>query len=314
MHSMAGMENTFLQWLQQCANRSPEVRTGIGDDMAVLQLGEQTMLLAADMLLDGVHFDSAQHTAAAIGRKALACNLSDCAAMAARPVAATVSLALPRGVDADWPRRVLTGMRALADEFEMTIAGGDTTSWDNPAVIDVAILATAWPGIAPVLRSGAKVGDRLCVTGKLGGSLAGRHLTFEPRVRAARLLVESLREHLHAMMDISDGLSLDLARMMAASGTGASLQQSLVEHVVHDDVRAIVDSTAGRDKQTVVEHALHDGEDFELLLAVDPRADIGGIGGVTIHAVGEVTEVAGGLVWQAVGGTTEPLTIEGYEH
>ena len=319
---MGGDELALVDWLRQQQRQRAGVRLGVGDDMAIVtahragahgldadgQPIDSSFLISSDMLLDGVHFDTATQPFAAIGQKAIACGLSDCAAMAVEPVAATVSLALPHAARLADVQELFHGMFAMADEFGLAIVGGDTTRWgsaEGRLAIDVAVTASAYPNIEPVTRRGARPGDRLYVTGPLGGSLLGRHLTFVPRVREARALAATLGARLHALMDISDGLSLDLSRMIRASNVGASLHESdLAEAISADAVRAASDS--GR---TPLDHALSDGEDFELLLAVegdvvDPPA--------TLLAVGYVTERVLTLTRRT--GEVEPLEPKGFVH
>jgi thiamine-monophosphate kinase len=241
-------------------------RVGIGDDMAILNAGGETILIAADMLLDGVHFDTQRHTPQQIGRKALAVNLSDCAAMAARPWCAVVSIALPRDWSMEQAQGLMEGVAALAEEFDCAIVGGDTNSWDKPLAIDVTILARPYDGIAPVTRAAAQVGDAVCVTGTLGGSLSGKHLDFTPRVAEARQLAETLGPDLHAMMDLSDGLSTDAARMARASNVGIELDRAALLAAASDAVR-----TQSADYDERLRHVVGDGEDFELLFAVAPN-------------------------------------------
>lgn len=310
---MAHDELELVEWLRRQQPCDPRVALGIGDDMAVIAPQEGFLLIASDMMLDGVHFDSARDDLAAIGRKALACNLSDCAAMAVRPLAATVSVALPRGMVLEKVKELFRGMFALAKEFEVAIVGGDTTRWDHPLVIDVAITATAFASIDPVTRFRARPGDRVLVTGKLGGSLkGGRHLRFVPRVREAKRIAGALSVHLHAMMDISDGLSLDLWRMCQASGVGAVLSEWELQQVVHEDVPPggtnHVDGDAA-ECLSAVEHALSDGEDFELLLAVDAQADFSQLG---LFPVGEI--VATGFGMRRGDGTVVEIQPRGYVH
>ncbi|MCC6678253.1 MAG: thiamine-phosphate kinase [Phycisphaerales bacterium] len=303
---MADFELQLVAWLQQRQKSSQTVAVGIGDDMAVIRLhAGRRILTASDMLLDGVHFDSRIHDLALVGRKAIACNLSDCAAMAARPLAATVSVALPRGLTLNQARRLFEGIEAIADEFDLAIAGGDTTRWDHPLAVDVAIVAEPYDGIEPVTRSNAREGDALYVTGQLGGSLLGRHLTFTPRVREAKLLAEGLGPRLHAMMDLSDGLSLDLFRMCEASGVGAILDESLLAQVVSPAAR----EASAADHRSPQEHALGDGEDFELLLAAEPDVVLPA---VPLLRVGEVTRK--GLTIRDPDGTLRILEPRGYVH
>jgi thiamine-monophosphate kinase len=227
--------------------------------------------------------------------------------MAVRPVAAAVSVALPPGWQLADSQQLYGGMREMADAFDCSIVGGDTTGWAQRLAIDAALIGEPFPGVTPVRRDGAKVGDALLVTGKLGGSLLGRHLKFTPRVREARTLAEAWGDALHAMMDISDGLSLDLHRMCRASNVGAILEQNLLSEIVHLDAVA----ASERDERSPLEHALSDGEDFELLLAVDPKAAASTLP-TTVYRVGVVTDA--GLKLRQADGTKRALTPEGYEH
>lgn len=308
---MTGSEIEFVRWLQ--ANQRPPrdwTRLGVGDDMAILEFHGATVLVTTDMLLDGVHFSIRDHSLEAIGRKAIACSLSDCAAMAVRPLAATVSVALPRTFPPEGAGRLFRGLRAMADAFDCDIVGGDTTCWPQPLAIDVCLIATPYPGIEPRRRSGAQPGDELWVTGRLGGSLEGGHLVFTPRVREARRIAETLGRHLHALMDISDGLSLDLHRMCEASGVGAVLFRDQVLHVADADAHR----AGERDGRSVLCHVLEDGEDFELLAAIDPagRPTDDSAQALGLTQVGLVTRAD--VVLQETDGTTRPLEPHGYDH
>ena len=267
--------------------------------------GAQAFLLSSDILLDGVHFDSTTQCLEAIGRKAVACSLSDCAAMAVSPLAAVVSLALPRSMSMGDARRLFCGITSIADEFDLSIVGGDTTRWDQPLVIDVAITATAIPDVRPIRRDGARVGDTLYVTGPLGGSRLGRHLSFTPRVREAVRLAKTLGLRLHAMIDLSDGLSLDLHRICVASGVGARLEEAMLESVISDDARRI----AKLEGTHPLDRALCDGEDYELLLAVEGQVSKFD---VPLHSIGVV--VNSGLTLARADGTSSVLQPAGYTH
>ncbi len=262
-------ENNLVAWI---AARFPAPRNGVGigmgDDMAMVSTPGNAVLATADMLMDGVHFDTAVHSPEQIGRKALAVSLSDCAAMAAVPRYALVSVALPNAWSMEQAQRLFIGMESLATSFACAIVGGDTNSWAGPLVIDVTVLAEAAAGIAPVRRDGAVAGDGLFVTGKLGGSLRGHHMSFRPRVNEAQGLARRLGDALHAMMDLSDGLATDAPRMAAASGCGFVLDTEAIETVVSDAARA----AASEDGRSALRHALADGEDFELLFAAEPAA------------------------------------------
>ena len=304
---MADDELDFVNWLRERGSGAPFLTLGIGDDMAMLETQGGRVLMSSDMLLDGVHFDSARDDLLAIGRKAVACNVSDCAAMAVRPLAVTVSVALPRCWPIDCARQLAQGALDAAREFGIAVAGGDTTRWDQPLAIDVAIVGECFAGVEPVRRSGAKPGDRVFVTGELGGSLLGRHLVFQPRVAEARALATALGRDLHAMIDISDGLSLDLSRICEASGVGACLDELLVAQVVSEDAR----EASLQDGTSPLEHALGDGEDFELLVVVAPEV---GTFPVPLHCVGEITALREGFRLRTAGGAIRRLEPKGFVH
>ena len=257
-------ENDFLLSLERRFPARPPVLTGIGDDGAVVEAdSSRKIVVVTDMLLDGTHFRLSEISPALAGRKALAVNLSDLAAMLAKPVAAFISLALPRGNRSSpgFLEQLYQGLQELADQHNCIIAGGDTNSWDGPFAINVTLIGSP-SGTQIPLRSGATPGDVLFVTGPLGGSLQHqRHLTFRPRLDAAQWLADNVP--LSALMDISDGLATDLPRMMLASRTAAVLEAALIP--IHSDVPLLP-------QEQRLQAALNDGEDFELLLAVPADA------------------------------------------
>ena len=266
-----GGEFALIDWIRQRSASHHRLEVGIGDDAAVIDWPEpKKQLVAVDMLVEGVHFDLDQATPEQVGRKALAVNLSDIAAMAGRPVAAVVSFALPRGRATELGKRLYEGLAQLADSLDVALAGGDTTVTDGPLVISVTVIGTPGNG-GSVLRNGAQPGDRLLVTGCLGFSRQGHHLDFTPRLTEAAGLLGS--GGLHAMIDISDGLAADLHHVLRASGVGAKLQADRIP--VRDpspstDTADTADSS--NDRRTPLDHAISDGEDFELLAAVAPDA------------------------------------------
>lgn len=260
---MSGNRDEFalIEWIRRRARISDRVPLGIGDDAAVVHFPRRAdCLVAVDVLMEGVHFRSPPATPRDVGRKALAVNLSDIAAMAGRPLAAVVGVVLPRGRGDGFAEELHEGLRLLAEEFHVVLAGGDTNAWDGPLVLSVTVLGETTER-GPVTRRGAQVGDWILATGTFGGSLAGKHLTFRPRVEEALELHALAR--LHALIDVSDGLAADVRHIAEESGVGVVL-----------DAQAIPLSDAARecrDGRSPLEHALSDGEDFELLAAVAPE-------------------------------------------
>ncbi len=254
------MESEFIAWLRNHLPSHPRLLLGPGDDAAVLRMAGDCVT-TTDLLTDGVDFRLSECEPQRVGRKALAVNLSDLAAMAARPVAAVISLALPRAGALDLAIQLYEGLLPLADEYQVAIAGGDTNTWDGPLAISITALGEV-TSYGFWTRSGARPGDQVIVTGALGGSILARHFDFTPRVREALLLAEHYK--IHAAADISDGLSLDLWRIAGASGCGAQLDLSAIP--IHDDARRLAELR--QDGVLPLDHALGDGEDFELILAV----------------------------------------------
>ena len=285
------MEAELIAWLRERLAGQHPVALGIGDDAALLEVPPPGgCLLTVDVLTEGVDFRLAEASPQRIGRKALAVNLSDIAAMAGIPRAALVGLVLPRTGGLALAQALYEGLLPLAAEYGVSLVGGDTNTWDGPLVISITLVGTPGPS-GPLRRNGARPGDRILVTGTLGGSLLGRHFDFQPRVREALVLAE--RYQLHAAMDISDGLSLDLSRMAAASGCGARLvlERVPISPAAHEWSRQLADGS------TPLDHALSDGEDFELLLAVPPAEAARLLAdqplGVPLSDLGEFTEGAG---------------------
>lgn len=303
------MERDFLRRLLPRLPGHPRLLLGPGDDAALLALAkDNACVVTTDMLMDGVDFQLDHNDARRIGRKSLAVNLSDLAAMAARPVGAVISLALPRSGGEELAMQLYKGLILLAEEFETPIAGGDTNSWDGPLVISVTAIGEVVPG-KEWRRSGAKLGDEILVTGSFGGSILGKHFDFTPRVREALLLAE--RYEIYAAMDVSDGLSLDLSRLCEASGCGAVLDLSQIP------IAPAAYELESRDGQSALDHALGDGEDFELILAVAPAVAEKLLAaqplGVPLTRIGHFVKESG-LWQQSGGGPLQPLAPRGYEH
>ncbi len=305
--NMPAGEFAFIDWVRQRTPPTANTLVGPGDDCAVLQPSTRPLLVTTDMLLDGSCFRLAEAGPVRVGRKAIAVNLSDIAAMAGVPTAAVVSVGLPRTGGLELPEQLYVGMREMADRFGVPIVGGDTNSWDGPLTISVTMLGEA-TARGPVLRSGAKMGDWIMVTGPLGGSILGHHLDFTPRVGEALRLHHSA--DVHAMIDISDGLAQDLHHICEESQCGAVL---LADAIPITEAARIV---AVQDGRSPLDHALSDGEDFELAFTISPADGERllrdqPVPGITLRRIGEMIESG---YWLERNGTRETLEPEGYEH
>ncbi len=238
------------------------VLAGAGDDCAVLDFGlpEKLFLFKTDAVVEGFHFTK-ETPPEKIGRKALARALSDIAAMAGTPTAALVTIALPENFEPEFVGKIYDGLNALAEKSGVAIVGGETTTNPERILISIALIGTVTRG-KQILRSGAKIGDAIFVTGELGGSLAEKHLEFEPRLAEARWLVQKFS--VHAMIDLSDGLAGDLQHILKASGVGAELLKSAIP--ISRAAKLAAKKSSGA--KPAFAAALTDGEDFELLFAV----------------------------------------------
>ncbi len=283
---------------------NPAVQTGIGDDCAVLRLlprrGQQTdILVTTDFTLEGIHFRRDWHPAESVGHRCLARGLSDIAAMGGEPAAAFLSLALPRDLPQSWVGRFARGLIGLAERYGVTLAGGDTAESPNGVLADIVLVGTVPKGKS-ALRSRAQAGDRIYVSGELGGSAAAvgvmrkemrkkskwkpnpreylRHFFPEPRVELGRVLRE--RGLVSAMIDTSDGLSTDLAHVCEESGVGAEIAAELIPRA----------SVGKPSRQVDLQLALHGGEDYELLFTASPGKRVPSrIAGVPITHIGHIT-------------------------
>jgi thiamine-monophosphate kinase len=287
---------------------------GIGDDCAVLRpRRNQELVVTTDLSLENVHFHRQWHPPESVGHRCLARGLSDLAAMGARPEAAFLSLALPEELTGEWMERFFNGLMALAERCQVPLAGGDTAK--APMVIADIVLLGSVPKGEALLRSGARAGDLLYVTGALGGSAAellaleqqpahflgtsttGRpHLYPEPRLAAGR----KVRRLATAAIDVSDGLSTDLAHLCEESGLAAEIDAAALP----------VDARA------TLEQALHGGEDYELLFTASPKTLIARqLGGVSVHPIGRMKKRGKGpQVTLDRDGVRTELVAAGWEH
>ncbi len=306
-------EFELIQRLSRSLPSNKSVVVGVGDDCAVLDLGlsDRLLLFKTDAIVEGIHF-TLETPPEKIGHKALGRCLSDVAGMAGTPTAAVVTIGLPGTFDPARVEAVYAGMSALARKHEVAIVGGETTTNPERMFISVALLGTAPAGKA-VLRSGAEPGDAVFVTGELGGSLAGKHLEFEPRLDEGRWLAQHFS--LHAMMDVSDGLAGDLRHILKASHVGAELLATAIPISREAKLAAKAESSA----KTPLLAALTDGEDFELLFTVASKDAVplfdawrARFPELPLTCIGKITSNEGITVRDKEG--VRPLTAHGYIH
>ncbi len=303
------------------------VFTGIGDDCAVLRLGPgQEALVTTDFSLEGIHFRRDWHPPESVGHRCLTRGLSDIAAMGGEPIAAFLSLAMPRDLPQSWVERFARGLISLAETFGVTLAGGDTAESPNGILADIVVLGTAPKGKS-VLRSRARPGQRIFVSGELGGSASAvvamrstgknkknkkpkklhprdypRHFYPEPRIELGRVL--RAKGLASAMIDTSDGLSIDLAHLCEQSGVGAQLDADLIPR-----------ATVGKASNKVdLDLALHGGEDYELLFTVPAGKRIPAqISGVALTEIGHITR-GPKIFLRTHGNAVHELEPRGWQH
>ncbi len=231
---------------------------GIGDDTAVFRSQSgMNQLLTIDALVEGVDFLRKKAAPQDIGWKALAINLSDIAAMGGIPKVAVISLSLPPRTTVDFVKGFYEGIRKLAQKFGVSIVGGDL-SRGKVFSSSIALLGESHPKFT-IYRTRAKIGDFVCVTGRLGGSILGKHLNFTPRIKEGQFLAE---QGVSAMIDISDGLEQDLKHITDESHVGGMID----ERKIPISKEAL--KLARGDRRAALQHALSDGEDFELLFTI----------------------------------------------
>lgn len=317
------IEREFIDWVKQTCETPAHKRVvlGIGDDAAVVDHGDQLTVVSTDLVADNVHFVLGETPNRLIGRKALAVNLSDLAAMAAVPVSVVVSLLLPRSMKLKQAQEIFGGLKELADRFSIAIVGGDTNCHDGPLVINCTVT-----GVVPRSRdiantwnmSAAKEEDVVLVSGDFGNSIAGRHLTFEPRVELASYLAKNYQ--INAATDITDSLAIDLAAVARKSGCGVSI------HLANIPISAAAQKldeevAVGKEGQLAmparVATALFDGEDFELAIAVTAETADKILADAhcpcSMTRVGTITSSEGFRVVSATGQVVE-IEPRGYEH
>lgn len=295
-------EIKLIERLSKGIHLDSSVIHGIGDDTAVIKWTDKKYLLfTCDMLVEDIHFTAKKAAPFQIGWKALGRNISDVAAMGGKPRYALASVAVRPDSDVRLLDGIYKGMKAIAKKFGVNIVGGDM-SHAAKTVIDVSLIGEVDKG-SLATRSGAKKGDFIFVTGSVGGSQKGKHLTFMPRIEEAARLTRGYK--VSSMIDISDGLMLDLWRILDRSKAGAFIFQDCVP---------VSKAAASFDK------AVSDGEDFELLFTV-PEKDAGrllkrglGRGASPVTPIGRITDKGRGLCIVRPSGHVERVKPKGYEH
>jgi thiamine-monophosphate kinase len=297
----------YIEGITRGAGR-PWLHLGVGDDAAIVEPpGGSPLVLTTDTVVEGVHFESGTPVEA-VGYKAVARALSDLAAMASRPLCTLAAVYLGEEADGETAKGLVRALAAAAEELSAPLVGGDVSAGPGLLYITVSAVGTPGPG-GTVRRSGARSGDSVCVTGELGGSGRGRHLTFRPRIEEALALAGEY--DVHAMIDVSDGLSTDALHLADASGVGLVLREADVP------VAQSAVSMAGESGRSPIWHALNDGEDYELLFCLPPadaaRAAVEGVGELTVSRIGEAED--GPESW-LIGrdGERRPLLAEGWEY
>jgi len=301
-------EFSFIRWIKsQLPADLKKTEMGVGDDAAVLAVGERRIAVTTDIIVEGVDFSLDEASARQIGRKALAVSLSDIAAMGLEANWALLAVNLREDLSMQFAKEVFLGALELARTYSVEICGGDTSSSPDSTCLTSTVIACV-ETLEPVYRSGARVGDFILVTGELGGSILGKHLDFTPRLREALLLNRDYR--INAMMDISDGLSIDLSHLLQASGCGAVIEEDAIP------ISPAALSSARKRGCSPLECALADGEDFELLFTLDPAEGKRLLKNPPFETrlthIGRIVER--GFQIRSRDGALSPIEPRGYEH
>lgn len=251
-------EFSLIEWIRSKAP-APRSGLGIGDDAALLPFfGKGDRVVTTDAIVEDVDFLRKELSAGLAGRKALAVNLSDLAAMGAEPESFVLTLGIPKSMKTRWVQDFCLGVFSLARRYGAACVGGDLSASRN-FFASITLLGRIKRRKA-VLRSGARPGDSIYVTGRFGGSILGHHARFEPRLREGAFLAARIRPS--SMLDVSDGLAQDLEHLLKASGCGASVDLSCIP--ISKEAVKLARGKPGE----ALQHALSDGEDFELLFSV----------------------------------------------
>ena len=319
-------ELQLISRIRRLSERKPlsavrrRIPAGIGDDCALLRIpAHHDALVTTDFSLEGVHFRREWHSSESVGHRSLARGLSDIAAMGGEPLAAFLSLGLPAKLRQTWVDGFLRGWLDLATEFGVTLAGGDISESRAGVLIDVVVVGFVPRGKA-ILRSGARPGDRIYVTGELGGSAATlerllrsgkkklnpsffpRHFSPQPRIQVAKILRK--QKIASAMIDLSDGLSTDLGHICQASHTGAEIWEEKIPRA----------SIGKLPEKVNIDFALHGGEDYELLFTARPGTRVPArIANIRITEIGAISGISRGMLLQSPSATRK-FVARGWEH
>ncbi len=266
-------ETQLIKRLTSRLKKDSTILKGVGDDSAVIKYKKNTyLLITTDILIEDVHFKIKKTKPELIGHKALACNISDIAAMGGKPKYAVISLGLPRDLDLNFADAIFKGIRKEAILYGIKIVGGDISS-SSKVIINITLIGFAKKKNL-TFRDTAKVGDKIFVTGKLGGSQRGKHLSFRPRLNEALSLIRKYK--INSMIDLSDGLAQDLNNIIQPSKVGALIYEDKIPLSKDADINS----------------ALYEGEDFELLFTTgkeeSKKIEVSKIKGLKVTKIGEI--------------------------
>ena len=297
------MESEFIDWLKSSLGVQTDTRPGIGDDAAVFTASPgKKQLVTSDSLVDRVHFDVASTPLNLIGRKCVAASISDIAAMCGSPTYVIISVVAPKSFSLHDLKDLYEGMITISSSYDCSIVGGDFISHAGPLTINVTVIGESQPQQLRY-RYGTEPNDRIFVSGALGGSSHGHHLTFEPRVELGLILGNN--PAVHSVTDITDGLLIDLHSILIAGNYGATLIRANIPTCEHLP-----------DEETGIEAALYDGEDFELLFTASSQyaAHMKDVpNNIRITEIGYVTQDTKFVLLDETG-IAKPLEIRGYSH
>ena len=319
----------FIERIRKgCLIRDKNVIKGIGDDCCVFKIsGDLPVLLTTDMLVENVHFLLGTISPYELGRKSLAVNISDIAAMGGNPQEAVISIAIPDNLDLEFLDGVYEGMKSMAKEFDINLLGGDTTYSPQYLVINIALVGKA-PEDEILYRSGARVDDVIFVTGAVGSSAAGLDIVLtgnsfngreellkahhdpSPHVKEGRIIAGN--GTVNSLIDVSDGVAADLGHICAESGLGALIEEMSIPTTTN------FQAYCKQMNQDSIQLSLHVGEDYVLLGAVPPDA-AGQLGealkseGCEFHPIGKMV-LEPGLRLQRSDGSIEPIKVRGWDH